>query len=158
MGSSEKVGHGNGQEHVLYLGSRKSRKLIRCYRKEALGAFRVELELHSSFLRRHQNTRVEGLAILVPSLCPSHVRFVALDWVRLERYLTKSKGQRGQAILAGARERAASIHRACRYLRRHGVNNPHRFLVPLRINKQISAALYRWADEFMPEVRWISTN
>src|ERR1700730_9386541 len=34
-------------------GSRRSGKLVRCYWKDQVGAYRVELELHSGLLRKH---------------------------------------------------------------------------------------------------------
>ena len=139
----------------LYRGTRKSHKLVRCYWKEPLGVFRVELELHSSFLRNHRIANLEDLESIASLICPDHVHFVAVDWNRLEKHLIKARPGQGRLILEGTRKCAASsVHTACQYLRKRGVNNPHRFLVPLRLNKKIISALYRWERKFMPEVRW----
>ncbi len=48
----------------LRYGSRKSAKLVRCYFKPEVSAYRVELELHSQFLKAHSISKFEDLAVL----------------------------------------------------------------------------------------------
>jgi hypothetical protein len=135
------------EEPVLYYGSRKSDKLVRCYLKPRLG-FRVELELHSGLLRHHQISTLDDLHYLPQVIQPKHFQFVDLDWVRLKRYLTVRFGARGHKILVCAQSPARSIRWVLRYLRRKNVPNPHRFLVPLPMNEAITRALSRWVRQF----------
>lgn len=139
---------GKKPSRVLYFGSRKSDKFVRCYQKEGLQVFRVELELHSRLLRRHSVSTLDDLRSLPGVVYPKHLQFVEFDWERLERYLTKRFGAQASRILAGARKGEASLQKVRRYLTRQGVVNVHRFLVPLAINKEIVHALNRWARTF----------
>lgn len=133
----------------LRYGSRKSSKLVRCYWKDPVGAYRVELELHSRLLREHGIDRVSDINEVPGVVFPRHVRFVRFAWNRLRRYLERRFGQRCEAIMRVARRLAdLSVRRTSRYLRRKGVNNVHRFLVPLRMNTKIDKALIEWAIKF----------
>jgi hypothetical protein len=135
------------EELVLYYGSRKSDKFVRCYLKPRLG-FRVELELHSGLLHHHQIATLDDLLHLPEVIQPKHFQFVDLDWVRLKRYLVHKFGARGHQILVRAQSPARSIRWALRYLRKKKVPNPHRFLVPLPVNEAITRALSRWVLHF----------
>jgi hypothetical protein len=136
-------------------GSRKSGKLIRCYWKQQLNAFRVELELHSRLLskgrlKKEQNFNFKDVPNrILPNVFPDHIQFVRFRWEALEKYLTRRFGQQGMNILEQARAKArVSLRSATRFLRRKQVNNVHRFLVPMRINKAIDAALTKWEIDF----------
>jgi hypothetical protein len=143
---------------VLYFGGRKSDKLIRCYRKHGLEVFRVELELHSNLLRREHIATLNDFLGLPAVICPKHLQFVAVAWNRLRRHLKRKLGKRSDAVFTAARQRASSIRRVQRYLRRKGVSNAHRFLVPLAINKDVTGALNRWEREFKTKVRWANAK
>jgi hypothetical protein len=53
-----------------------------------------------------------------------------------------------------ARARAQSLHGVLHFLRHDvGINNPHRFLRPLKVNRKIRRALNAWADSFTPPRR-----
>lgn len=134
---------GKGQ---LRYGDRGSPKLVRCYWKDKIQRHRVELELHSSLLRRIgvncplQFPKLYGIV-------PPHFSFVSISWERLERYFRKNRFGEADALMEGTRARAErSLQRALRFLKRSGVANPHRFLVPLRRNKEIKMALRNWLD------------
>lgn len=156
MGGSAKViaVKNKNKLNVLYFGGQKSGKLVRCYWKGEVNAFRVELELHRRLLRDADSDDDDGegdvdvLSDLVEQNCPLHLQFVKADWKRLKQYLVNRFGERGLLILATAKHRATSIGRLREYLRRRGIPNPHRFFVPLKINKAINRALSRWIDEF----------
>ena len=152
MGPSERASAAVDKKPVVkvgYYGSRKSAKLIRYYFKKELGVFRVEGEFHSSFLRNHQVADEQDLVDVARAFYPQHLRFVEMDWQKLEQYLRKKHGKdAGKAILRRAQGRAASIQRVTRYLRRKDVTNVHRFYVPLAINKQVRRALEEWAVQF----------
>jgi hypothetical protein len=121
---------------TLRYGGRRSDKLVRCYRKGQINRFRVELELHSSLLRKFGILRLEDLEKLPAQLYPNHIRFARLDWQALEKRFP------GLGISP-----TLSIHKTMELLRQCAVNNPHRFLVPLRINKLILRALKQWARD-----------
>ena len=139
------------KKNDLYYGSRKSGKLVRCYEKPEVGAYRVELELHSGLLQRHSIVGLDDLARLPEVLCPKHVQFVDFDWNRLARYLANKIEDRSDLVIAGARRRKISILRLQRYLRRKGVFNTHRFLVPRTMKKDVIRALNEWIQRFNGE-------
>jgi hypothetical protein len=134
---------------VLYYGTRKTDKLVRCYRKRCLGVFRVEVELHSRLLRGIST--LDDFLFLPGVVYPRHFQFVAFDWGRLQKYLSRRPGNEGSRIIAGARRRSDSLQRVRRYLNRKGVFNVHRFLVPLALNDAVRRVLDRWARNFKKE-------
>lgn len=136
------------KNNTLYYGTRKSDKLVRGYEKPEVGGYRVEMESHSGLLRRHGIVELDDLARLPEVLCPKHLQFVDLDWDHLRRHVANKMGDRSDRVIAGARQRRDSLLRLQRYLRRKGVFNTHRFLVPRAINKDVTRALERWAREF----------
>jgi hypothetical protein len=132
---------------ALY-GSRKGQKLVRCYSKKELNSFRVELELHSAWLRRYGISQLEDLRKLPASLFPNHFRFVDLDWKRLEKCLLH-RGLQAAQIIEEAKQKSDSIHGVLWFLRRSaGVNNAHRFLVDGYGNQTIQESLKKWSQQF----------
>jgi hypothetical protein len=129
---------------VSYWGSRKSGKLVRCYEKEELASFRVELELHSQVLRRERILTLVHFDGLPVTIYPKHLRFVDVDWDRLNLHLARKFGRQSQTIIAEAEQRGSSLSRLRRYLRRNGITNFHRFLAPHPINKKLNRAFTRW--------------
>jgi hypothetical protein len=137
-----------GGEGTLRYGSRTSPKMIRCYRKIPLGSYRVEVELHSALLRKYSITNVGQLYMVASRLASRHVRFVRIDWKRLETPLRRRLGPDCREVLAEARRRAdISSGSATRFLGRR-IPNVHRYLKPLLINRDVRAALKTWAEEF----------
>lgn len=134
------------EKRALYYGGRKTDKLVRCYQKKQLGKFRVELELHSGLLR--DIATLDDFVYLPDIVYPNHLQFVDFDWNRLEKYLSKSLGDEGRRIIAGAKSRSRSLRRVRRYLNRNGVANVHRFFMPLEINEKARRALDQWARQF----------
>jgi hypothetical protein len=127
-------------------GGRKSHKLVRSYWKEKLNSFRIELELHSSWLRQNNIARLEDLRKLAGSLFPNHIRFVHVDWRRVRRYLSR-RGLRVAQIILEAKGRSGSIHDVLAYLRSGaGVTNVHRFLVTGDANDEIQRSLKKWSQ------------
>jgi hypothetical protein len=133
---------------TAFYGARHSDKLIRCYRKENLNVFRVELELHSRLLRRYGITQIRDLRKLAAALCPRHLNFVRLDWAALGNYFLRS-GFRRNEIFQRLRKKAASIHAAMDFLRAVvGVRNPHRFLKRIAPSTAVHHLLEAWARIF----------
>jgi hypothetical protein len=147
-----------GPDQLRY-GSRYSGKLVRCYWKESVNAFRVEVELHSSLLPRPRRnnlreipeTRWLEIADAGFSILPGHCSFVKLRFNALGRHLRHRFGDRGEVLLERTRARSThSLHSALAYLRRKGIHNPHRFLQPMtRINAAIERAIDDWAEDFL---------
>jgi hypothetical protein len=143
----------------LRFGSRFSGKLVRCYQKVSVGAYRVEIELHSSLLPRPRRNNLREvidmrwpeLADAAFSILPGHCRFVKLRFQALGRHLRQRFGERGDVLLEHTRALSThSLHSALAYLRRKGIHNPHRFLQPLtRINAAIERAIDDWATDFL---------
>jgi hypothetical protein len=134
----------------LRLGSRGSLKLVRCYQKEALDCFRVELELHSALLRKFGVEDCRKLYVVASKLIPSHLCFLGFRWKKLARSLTRRFGSKGADILREARRRRddVSLRDALRFLTEQGLPNAHRFLFRLEINKEVEVALRLWAKKF----------
>jgi hypothetical protein len=133
-------------DHVLYWGGRKSLKFVRCYKKENLGCYRVEVELHSQLLKGGQILTLDDFEGVPNAIYPRHFQFVDVDWSRLKQHLLRKCV--GDRLVVEARQRLSSLSRLRRYLRRQGVVNFHRFLVPLAINERIDRALTRWIRNF----------
>jgi hypothetical protein len=143
----------------LRYGSRFSGKMVRCYQKNSVDAYRVEVELHSSLLPRPRrnnlreiiDSRWTEIGNAGFSIVPGHCRFVKLRFKALGRHLRQRFGERGDVLLEHTRALSTqSLHSALGYLRRKGIHNPHRFLQPLaRINTVIEEAIGAWAADFL---------
>jgi hypothetical protein len=134
-----------GPGQIRY-GTRNSAKLIRIYFKRVLNSYRVELELHSKFLRSNAVNQVSDLPVLGTAICPAHLNFVAVRWERLRRHLLRRNAR--DVLFERVKDRSESIHAVMRILRRNRVNNPHRFLTPVKENELVRKAAARWADKF----------
>jgi len=132
----------------LRYGGRPSAKMVRCYWKEEVHAFRVELELHSRWLGLPQT----DCLLYLLNVTDRDFRFVRVDWAALDLYLSK-KGPRGKQIAAEARSKYTSLQRLLRYLRAAGVNNPHLFLRTMRKDKLIREAIDAWSFSLSPRER-----
>jgi hypothetical protein len=133
----------------LRYGSRSSAKFVRCYFKEQITSFRVELEIHSALIRKYGAFNLQDLSSCALRLYPAHICFVELSWRRLRRHLTYKFGTRAGLVFAETKKRASiSLRRATRYLSQQGVSNVHRFLRPLRMNDELQQALRSWAERF----------
>lgn len=134
----------------LHYGSRRSAKFVRCYPKDRIASFRVELELHSILLRHHHIDHIEDLPALRSVVIPSHFRFSAFSWRKLRRYLRHKFGAaKAKAILRSTRSRSKSIIHAKRHLRHLGVANVQRFVTQFSLrNRLVAQAIDTWADSF----------
>ena len=145
--------------NVLRFGSRKSGKLVRCYVKQNLGVYRIELELHSRLLRKHGIRYEDDLLRLGSLIYPDHFQLVDLDWAKLKKYLCRKLGPySGCEILRLTKSRVNSIQRVARFLSRRNVCNPHRFFLPLEINIQIESALKEWTRSFARDAQCATRN
>jgi hypothetical protein len=132
---------------ALRFGTRHSATMARAYEKIETSSYRVEVELHSSWLRKNDLNHPGDLAKLPSLLLPARLHFVRIDWDLLAIYLDRTG--RSSAILDTARTHQSSIHKVLAFLRGEGdVTNPHRFLRPLRINKDVKQELENWAQQW----------
>ena len=138
--------HKEGNGHVSYWGSRKSDKFVRYYKKLEVDRDRLEVEAQSQLLRREQISTLGDFDGLPSAIYPKHFQFVDVDWDRLQRNLRRKRNSK--ALISGVRRRRRSLSRLRRYLRRNGITNFHRFLVPHAINKRIDRAFTRWIRDF----------
>lgn len=132
----------------LRYGGRKSAKLVRCYWKDEINKYRVEVESHPGVLDQLGIEAVRDLPQIARAICPKHLHFADIDWEKLRVYLAKREGKNGDAIFEGAFKRAKSMRRVTQYLRRQRIPNVHRFLMPLAINEKVKRALETWARHF----------
>jgi hypothetical protein len=159
FGKSRQRDDRGGPEQVRF-GSRGSTKVVRCYAKKQLDAYRIELEVHRELLRKFGVNKCQDLYIVASNVFPSHVDFVGVRWGRLARTLTRRFGPKGAEILRETRRRRdeLSLRDALRFLAEKGVPNPHRFLKRLEINEDVRAALRRWAKQFYALVGELPTK
>jgi len=137
-----------GMAGQLRFGSRASPKMVRFYPKPSVRSFRVEIEAHSSLVRKYSSRSARDLGSLAWKLSQKHVQFATVRWSKLRPYLCKRVGpSKAEAILDEAADRGEkSLRRAIRYLSSEGVPNPHRFLRPMAINQDIRQAFGEWAE------------
>jgi hypothetical protein len=129
-------------------GARHGDKLARCYYKDNLSVLRVELQLHSRFLRQQHIAQIEDLSQLPAALFPKHLKFVQLDWDALNTHLSKKHLGKRQ-IARRLRKEAASLPGAMHFLRSQaGVRNPHRFLKQIAPSKAVQELIEEWAADF----------
>lgn len=149
FGKSHRRFDRGGKSNLRY-GSRQARKLVRCYAKPSIGAYRVELEFHHQLISENRITTAEDIANVPFDMVPKHFRFVCFRWKALRRYLDGRSDLDAAATVSKAKAEARiSLTKALKYLRRKGVVNVHKFLMPMRINQSVTKAITRWSADFM---------
>jgi hypothetical protein len=134
--------------HSELYGCRKAEKLARCYWKQEANAFRVEIELHSAWLRRYGILTLKDLRKLPCALFPNHIRLVDVDWAALRSYLS-ARRLNSSVIIEQAKARGESIHAVLGFLRNPiGVPNMHRFLITVPPSHEIFQSLKNWSRKF----------
>ncbi len=159
--SSSEVGTGFVGRHALFgkskpstsgtypnehrFGTRRSHKFVRCYPKEELGAYRVELELHSAWLRMHHIHTLRQMRCLPNLVFPKHFRFAQIGWDLVQTTLLRWRLP-DKRILRLAQLRAGRIHRVLNYLGQVvGLTNVHRFLQDMALTDEVRAEFQRWS-------------
>lgn len=133
---------------IVWFGTRRSAKFVRSYEKATKGVFRIELEFHAGWLRRHgvkdcfDFRRIPGLVMR------RHIFFCQLDWAAVIRNIRRSVPNARLALRNLEWERH-DLHATLRFLRRElRFTNTHRFLVPLELNDLAERALKLWAAQW----------
>lgn len=129
-------------------GGRKASKYVRCYRKTELDSFRIELEFHSAWLRQSGVRELHDLTKMPNLVCPSHIRFVRIDLVRLREHLLR-RGCDADKIIGRMMAHSYSIQQAMQFLRTSArVHNVHRFLLTTAPTHLVLLSLKAWARQF----------
>ena len=129
-------------------------KLVRAYVKWELFCFRIELELHTQFLRRHGINQPSDFWKLAYVLAPDHVKFAQISGRKLARSLQKRplSVQEQEEILATAKRKARTrLWTALRYLRQEParLQNVQRNLDGIKeVNGPIRMAAEEWARQW----------
>jgi hypothetical protein len=147
FGKSQPVNTGKFPDRLRY-GARQTNKLVRCYPKPEVDAFRVELELHSGWLGLPET----DCLLQETSLLAQDFRFAYVRWRALDSHLA-SRGARGKQIAAEARLHYGSIHELFRYLRSVGIHNAHRFVRTSKKDVEIREAFEVWRNSVSPRGR-----
>jgi hypothetical protein len=133
-------------------GTSRSSKVVRSYAKVEIFRFRIEFQLHSRFLRKHQINHAYDLPKLATILPRRHIHFASLDNNKLRQHLLRSNlpHETKTGILKSVAESRKSLWSTLRLLRRkwHFVN-VRRLLTPLpEMNSVVVAALNKWATQW----------
>jgi hypothetical protein len=136
-------------------GSHRSSKIARAYAKFEASSFRIELQLHSRFLRKHQINHASDFPKLATILPRHHLYFASLEDKRLREHLERSglpHETRIEILKAVAKSRK-SLWSTLRLLRQkwHFVN-VRRLISPLpEMNAVVLAALNEWATHWQKQ-------
>lgn len=133
---------------IVWFGTRRSAKFVRAYWKVSIRCLRIELELHSVWLRRHKIADIFDFAKLPGFIVSRHIRVSRLNWPAIHSAISRSGANRSLA-LRNLRWQARDLYATLRFLRREiGLRNTHRFLIPLKTNRTILEALNAWARQW----------
>jgi hypothetical protein len=130
-----------GFSKAAWFGAPTSEQFVRCYAKQKINCFRVELQLNRGAI---QKKRLDNLDewMKLPQIVRQHVQFYRMDWPRLDKYLERNS-RTAETIFRRARALEGNLDELVRFLRQVSVSNPRRFLVPLPVNARIFSALGR---------------
>jgi hypothetical protein len=131
---------------ALRLGTRHSDTMVRAYSKPEIPSFRVEIQLHGRWLRKHRVQSLDDVSKLRTLLPVARIQFVEIVWASLRAHLLR-KEQHSTKIISRAKSYESSIHRTLSYLRNEaGFNNVRRFVRPLKLNETVLNALRTWSE------------
>jgi hypothetical protein len=136
-------------------GTRKSQKFVRSYVRFETDSHRIELELHSRFLRQHRIDDIQDFPRLVEILVSNHIQFAQLDRQRLIEQLRRNglDSRERQNVVEQLQDREEDcLCGVLKYLRRRvKLKNVRRFLNPVvEINQVIREASDKWARTWPP--------
>ncbi len=133
---------------IVWFGTRRSSKFVRAYRKPSIGVFRIELELHAPWLRRHHIRDCFDFCRIPDLIMRRHIFFCRLDWVAVIRKIRWSVPN-ARLALRNLKWQQHDLHATLRYLRHElRLTNTHRYLFPLELNDVAAFALKQWADRW----------
>jgi hypothetical protein len=136
--------HGRKYPHAAWFGAAHAAKFVRSYPKAEVDGYRIELQLNHPFLSKHNIHESPDFARLA-EVAESQIRFFDLDWQSLSRSIWRHYPRHAPLLLTQVKARCAVLTELLKFLGSIGISNPTRFLVPMSINRTVSAALRRWA-------------
>ncbi len=143
---------------IMWFGSRRSSKLVRTYWKPEICAFRIELELHSRWLRNHGIGNVFDFNLLPTLLARHHLFFCRLEWGAVFKRIRRSS-RTWRFALRNLEWQRNDLLATLNFLRREVcLTNTHRLLVPLETNEVVLRALKKWARRWPPRPFGLMTN
>jgi hypothetical protein len=136
-------------------GSRRGAKFVRSYYKKEIGAHRLELQAQARLLRENRIDEVRDLPRLAKILPGHHIWFARLSEEKLTAALGKSGlgPEKVREITDGVAARKKNLWAALRYLRRWGLKNSRRLVVPIQVNHDVREALNRWATRWRTAIQ-----
>jgi hypothetical protein len=138
------------QSEVLYFGARLSPVFARCYYKEAIDCYRVELEFHSEWLKKNHIATTDDFVKLPDLVARSHIAFFKIDPLKLSAALLRL-GAPVTSTMRKVISRKDDLSVALRYLRKIGLTNSVRVLTPLKTNSRVEKALRQWAQDWQEQ-------
>jgi hypothetical protein len=135
-------------EGTDYWGTRKGAKLVRCYFKHQIQAFRVELEMRPRFLKYHGVRDVFGFHKLATILPSRHIHFGTLNEQKLISRLKRMglSARREREVLRVVAAMDGDLWPILNYLRNDvQMANTKRLVDPMPVNQIIADALGEWA-------------
>ena len=137
----------------LRFGTRHSDCMVRAYFKKQIFSFRVEIEFHSRWFRKHDISSLDDLSKLSKLIPIAHIQFVKIDWASLRTHLQRS-GVSGTVAITRAKACGPSIQGILSHLRmKAGCTNVHRFLRALPVNETVSRALQTWSERWRRNIK-----
>lgn len=132
----------------IQFGSRKSPVFARCYWKKSINAYRIEIEYHREWLKKHGIKTTKDFLKLPDLTARRHIAFYKIDSLKLSAALDRL-GISIASTLKKIIAREDDLHAALRYLHRDvGLANTLRILTPLATNGRVERGLQRWAREW----------
>jgi hypothetical protein len=138
-------------EAVDWWGTRNGAKRVKSYRKDVVGAHRVEFRVRLRFLKKSRIQNVYDLHRLASLLPHQHILFARLDEQRLIARLGHNgfSNERTLQILREVARRGADLDAQLIFLRRDiKLANTRRLLNPLPENQLVRDALREWAERW----------
>jgi hypothetical protein len=131
-------------------GTRGSAKFVRSYYKEKVNAHRVELQLQGAFLRPKRIRTERDLLRLVDLLPRHHIWFGRLSEQKLNQAMHKRgfNKNRIQMTIDEVRANSGHLWEVLALLRRKGLKNVKRLLIPVPATGSVRRALKVWTTRW----------
>jgi hypothetical protein len=133
---------------MMQFGARRSPVYARCYWKASIKCYRIEIEYHREWLKKHGIATTSDFCKLPDLTARHHIAFYRLEPLKLSACLARL-GIPVAPALRKIIEREADLYAALDYMRREfGIVNALRVLTPLKTNTRVEQALRKWARDW----------
>jgi hypothetical protein len=138
---------------TINYGSRRSPVFTRCYWKQTIAAYRIEIELHASWIKKNGIAAPADFLRLPQLVCGRHIAFYKIDPLKLTAALTRM-GAQVAPTLRKVIARQHDLQHALHFLRHDvGLENTLRVLTPLATNVRVKRAHMDWAHGWQNDRR-----